>query len=265
MFYFLKHYAASILLIFPILMSWETGYSYGCYMLFFPLIMLLIISHSFIELKMQQRLCFKHCYFTQESLFAKLLASRVFVSIIYFILSLLMSITLLYGIIDYSRELWLYLAIHILLVILLYRAIFQALSHTIKKDYLPIFAKEWTINISSLLLIMVFIYLTLYQGYVPAYLTDNLQQTISNASNTMHSDCYLSRIILKLKIEIDGLFWWLVSQNAEYFNDQTIKMTLWLLFIFINSLALSGLNRFIVQIIYLIDKLFNRNKKYEPV
>jgi len=258
MWYFLKLYTASILAIFLTLFSWKTGYSYGCYMLFFPLIMLFIISHSFIELKMQQRQCFKRCYFSNDSFFAKILASRVFVSIIYLVISMLMSITLLYGIIDYSRELWLYLAIHILLVIFLYRAIYHLLKHTIKENYLPIFAKEWTINISSLLLILVFIYLSLYKGYVPAYLSDNLQQTISNASNNMNSDCYISNIILKLKIEIDSLFWWMVSQNAEHFNDQRIKVGIWILFIFINSLALLGLNRFIVQVIYLLDRLFKK-------
>ncbi len=255
-FYLLKLYSTSLLIIFLILMSWNIGYSYGCYMLFFPLIMMIIISHSFIELKMQQRMCYKRCYFTESSFFAKILSSRFFVTLIYFVISILMSISLLFGIIDYSRELWIYLSVHIALVIILYQLLYHFLRTIIRNDYLAIFAKEWTINISSFVLLVVFIYLTLYLGYVPGYLHDSLPETINSASSAINSDCYLSNMILKIKIEIDSLFWWLVSRNAEHIQDQKIKVVFWLIFIVFNSLVLLGLNRFIVQSIYLLDQLF---------
>jgi hypothetical protein len=234
-------------------------------MLFFPILILLVISYSFIELKMQERICYKQCYFSDESFIAQILSSRLMVSIFYLFISMAMSISVSYGVIDYAPELWFYLAGHILCVIFIYRYLLFLFKNIIKDKYLTIFAREWTVNITTFLLIVSFIYLTVYEGYIPDYLHENLQETLSNASSTLSSHCQLSAYILKVKIEIDSLFWWGVSQNAEQFNSQSIKVGIWLGFIFINSLALLGLNRFIVQVVCFIDKIFmnveNENDK----
>lgn len=234
-------------------------------MLFFPILILLVISYSFIQLKIQERICFKRCYFNDKSFIAKILSSRLMVTIFYIFISIVMSVSVMYGVIDYTTELWLYLAGHILFVIFIYRYIAYLLRNIIKDQYLMIFAREWTINLTTLLLIVVFILLTVYEGYMPDYLSDNLKETISNASNTLNSHCQLTTYILKVKIEIDSLFWWVVSQNAEQFNNQAIKVSIWLGFIFINSLALLGLNRFIVQTVCFIDKIFMHDADVEAM
>ncbi len=202
MFLYFKLYIASILAIFLVLFSWRIGYSNGCYMLFFPILILLVISYSFIELKMQERICFKRCYFSDGSFIAKILSSRVMVTTFYIFISIVMSISVMYGVIDYTTEFWLYLVGHILLVIFIYRYITHLLRNTIKDQYLTIFSREWTINITTFLLIVVFILLTVYEGYMPDYLSDNLKETISNASNTLNSHCQLTTYIKFIEAKI---------------------------------------------------------------
>ncbi len=250
---------ASILTIFLILFSWKSTYDYNCYMLVFPLMLLLIISHSFIELKMKERLCFKSCYFKANSLFAKLLSSKIAVSIFYVVVSIMMSISALSGVIEYPQKLWLYLLIHTILIIFLYKYFYFIFKNTIRDSYRSILAREWAINIGAIFLIGVFIYISI-NGYEPTYLQSSLQETILVASNSISSGCSIVNYILKLKIEIDSLFWWIVTQSSNGINNQLAQLGIWLGFLFINSLALLGINRFMAQIIYLLDKLFQRRQ-----
>ncbi len=255
----LKLILASILTIFLILLSWKSTYDYNCYMLIFPIMLLLIISHSFIELKMKERLCFKSCYFKENSLFARLLSSKIAVSIFYIIVSIMMSISALSGVIEYPKELWFYLLAHTLLIIFLYKYFFYIFKNSIRDSYRAILAREWAINIGAIFLIGVFIYISI-NGYEPKYLQNSLQETILVASNSIFSGCDIVNYILKFKIEVDSLFWWIVTQSSNGINNQLAQLGIWLGFLFINSLALLGVNRFIAQIIYLLDKLFQRRQ-----
>ncbi len=257
---YFKLYIASILTIFLLLLSWKIGFSNGCYMLLLPIIFLITISYSFIELKMQERICIKQCYFAEQSFIAKMLSSRILVSIFYLIVSIMMSLSIIYGVIDYPLIFWSYLLFHIIFVILIFRYIKHLLRNIIKTKYVKIFAREWTINISSLVLILVSTYFTIYYGYIPDYLSESLLDTISNASSSMQSNCTITSYVIKAKIEIDSTFWWLLNKGTEQLDDHRVKIAIWIGFILINSLAILGLNRFMVQVIYMLDKIFNNEK-----
>ena len=235
---YLKLLFASTLTIFLVLLSWRNTYDYNCYMLIFPIMLLLVISYSFIELKMNERLCFKNCYFREDSFFAKLLSSRVLVSIFYLLVSIMMTISILSGIIEYQKELWFYLFGHIILMITLYKYFYYLFQNTIKDSYRAILAREWAINIGAIFLIGIFIYISI-NSYEPEYLQDSLQNTIFNASNSIFSNCHMVNYILKFKIEIDSLFWWIVTQSSNGIDNQLAKIGIWLGFLFINSLAFS--------------------------
>ncbi len=256
---YLKLIFASILTIFLVLLSWRNTYDYNCYMLIFPIMLLLIISHSFIELKMKERLCFKSCYFKANSFFAKLLSSKVAVTIFYILVSIMMSISALSGVIEYPKELWIYLLIHTLLMIFLYKYFYYIFKSTIRDSYRSILAREWAINIGAIFLIGVFIYISL-NGYEPKYMQSTLHETIIVASNSIVSSCSIVNYILKFKIEVDSLFWWIITQSSDGIHNQLAQLGIWLGFLFMNSLALLGVNRFMAQIIYLLDKLFKRRQ-----
>lgn len=258
---FIKLYSSSLLTILLILMGWNTFYAMHCMALIFPAIVLFLISQAYIEFKMQERMCIKKCFFNENSIWAALLSSRIFVSLSYFVFSILMTISLMYGVIEYAQKFWHYLVIHIALVILLYLFLNNLFRQTLKENYHLIFVREWTSNISSLLLLSSSIYLEFKYGYIPDYLTENLATTIVNASNTYQSNCHISNLIIKIKMEIGSVLWWIISENSDYFANTIIKSVIWFGFLFFNSLALIAMSQFIVQIIYLFDRLFNLTQK----
>ena len=206
--YYVKLFIASLSSIFIILFSWNNFYKIGCFSLLFPLLVLIVISFSYIDKKMNERICFKNCYFKENSKFSKILSSRSFVSFVYFILSIVLTLSIMYGAIGFVTLLWWYLVIHIILVIFIYRNVIKLLQNTIQASYLDIFAREWTITLSSILLFLVYIYV-FTSGYEPEYLGETLSITMQNASNSVSSECFYIDYILRIKMEIDSTFWWI--------------------------------------------------------
>lgn len=251
----LKVYIASLLLIYLILFSWISGYQMGCYMLFFPLLMLLIISHSFIELKMQERLCFKSCFFQEGSLLAKIVSSKVLVTLFSLVVSMIMTLSALIVAIDFPKELWIYiLTLNMIMMLLLYRWFQYILRNSVTEHYRRLLAREWSANIATLFLISFAMYIY-YSGYEPLYLDSRLEVSMINASNMILSECSLLETLLKLHKESDALFWWVVVHGSHYIEYELLKLAIWVLFLLLNSLALLGINRFIMQVIYLAESI----------
>jgi len=258
---FIKIYIASVLFSFLIIFSWINSYEYNCIVLFFPIVIWSIISYSFIELKMQERLCFRDCFLRENSIFAKMLSSRWFVTFIYMVLAIMMTISALIASIDLDQKLWIYIfTLHILSVTILYKSFDYILYDSVNSSYRKLIAREWSINIMSIVLISVTIY-SYYRGYEPDYLVDGLKESIINASNTISSKCEIVDSLLKIYKEIDAFFWWVITNSSRYIDDTPIKLGAWLLFFLFNSLAILGINRFIVQVIYMIDNIFERGAK----
>ena len=223
----------------------------------FPVIVLVVISQGYIEAKIQERICIKKCFFNENSIIATILTSKILVILIYTLLSILMTISLMYGVIEYAQILWMYLVVYIALIILLYSFLNKLFEPMLKDKYRSIFVRKWTFNLSALLLIGGSIYLEFEYGYLPVYLSNDLSTTIINASNSYESSCEYSNFILKAKIELDSFFWWIINENSDYFKNEIIKYSIWFGFLSFNSLALLGANKFIVQTVYLLEKLFN--------
>jgi len=257
LFYNFKLFVASSMSIFALLNIWVESYRYNCLALVVAFIFLSVISLSFIDLKLAKRECIKRCFFLPNSIFAKILSSKFFLSIFYIITSLLMSISALYGATMYSRLTWFYLLFHVAISTIIYKFLSLKLSSYLKSNYTKLFAREWTINITAIIFIIFFIYISL-EGYEPEYLQDSLQATLNSATNSVHSDCNVINYVLKLQKESDSIFWWMVEKGSGIVSNKAIEISIWLSFLLINSLAILGVNRFILEIIYIIDKIFTK-------
>jgi len=251
----LKLFIASLSAIFLTLSIWTLSYQYNCIMIIFPIIFLITISLSFIELKTRERICFKNCYFISNSLFARMLSSKFLIILFYILTSFIMTISALYGVIEYSKEIWMYLILHIGVTTILYKYLFVIFSKTLKEDYRALFAREWTINITALIMIVSYIYFSM-NSFEPSYLRVTLEETLKVASNSINSNCTIINYFLKLQKEIDSISWWFIDKGTENIQDRTYNIGIWIGFLFINSFAILGVNRFIAQVIYLIDKIF---------
>jgi hypothetical protein len=193
-----------------------------------------------------------------------MLSSKFFVIIFYVIMSVLMTISALYGAIDYEKEFWAYLVLHVAIVTALYTYILAKFSDTIKPSYQALFAREWAINISTPMIIGAFVYFSL-NGFEPTYLQSTLQETWHVASASVSSDCSVINYFLKLQKGVDAVFWWIIDRGTSNIGDQTLKIGIWLVFLLINSFAILGVNRFIAQLVYMIDKIFKRRKMHGKV
>ncbi len=256
----IKLVVGSILSIFLIFLLWESTYKYSCLSLIFPIIILFVISTSFISKKMQERICHKNCYINNSSILAKFLTSRIMVTIFYIIVSIFMAITIMQNILEFTSQLWTYFLIHILLVIYLYKIFLRMLKNTINESFLKIYVREITINISSLILFLVYVFIIIKFGYLPEYMDDTLELTLQNATNSVKSDCIYIDYILRIKTEIDASFWFMLNQGTEILKEKYFVAMVWLTFIFINGFALLGINRFIVQTVYFLDDFLNKQK-----
>ena len=252
----IKLLIGSILVVFLVLFDWKLSYSHSGFSLIFPAILLSFIAYGLIEIKIHKRACFKNCYVKKTSFFAKLLSSKIMVSIFYFLASVAITISIMHNIIDYQKELWIYIMLHIIIVIIIFKSFNKLLVNTIHNKYLYLFSREATVNVSILLLFGVYLYVIL-TGYEPEYLRKTLQGTIKAATNSIHSEYYPLDYILRLKTELDALFWWSVKSVSGTIDNYILKYFLWAGFVVINGLAVIGINRFIVQVVYVLDMIFN--------
>lgn len=260
----IKLLVGSIITVLIILLSWDSFYAYNCISLIFPIIVLVVISSSFISMKMQERNCYKTCYFKDSSIISKMLSSKILVSIFYMISSVLMSISIMYGVLEYSLFLWLYIIFHIIISVLIFTILNKVLNKTIHERFLHIFTRELTINIAAFIFFIAYLYIAIY-GYEPEYLVEgkSLQETISLASNSISSECFYIDTILRFKIEVDSSFWWFMNNEAISKTQEGIKALVWMIFMLINALAIVGINRYIVQIVYLLNLIFKEKSRDE--
>ncbi len=257
----IKLFLGTTFSIFLLFFTWKISYSSHCFSLILPIIMLIIIGYGQIELKMEERSCTKKCYFKDGTFFAKILSSRFFVTIFYILVSIAMTISTFMVAIDFPTFLWLYFVIHILLSLFLFRYLNYKFKNIFQQQYQSLFAREWTIRLMAVILMVVFIYISLNE-YTPAYLTNSLQQTVNYARDSIFSNCDIINITLKYGKTIDSTFWWAVSESTAQIHNTLIKTGIWFVFLFFNSLALLGVNRLIIQIIYMLNNIFN-NKRLE--
>lgn len=253
---------ASIFTVFVILFSWKITYSYHCLALVFPLILLAIIAWSLIEIKKYQKKCFRDCYLKEDSLLARFVISKTITMIFYLLASIAMTMSIMHSIIDYPKELWGYIGLHAIIIVIIFNLFNKLLINSIHAKYLPLFSREMTIN-TMLLLLPVYIYIV-FNSYEPIYLRETWRETIEIATNSIYSQCYMVDYILKLKTELDALFWWSVIYTSDNTGNNIFKYSIWIAFIIINGLAILGINRFIVQIVYILNIKFNaKDENYE--
>lgn len=256
---YIKIYIASSLFVYFVLFGWIDSYELDCRATIFPLLVLILISYSFMELKMQERLCFRDCFLKNSSVFAKILSSRWFATVVSIIISATMTVSAMVFSIHTEEKIWLYIfTLHTFFVIILIKGFDRLLYGTVNDSYRGLLAREWTINISSIVLVFVAVYVY-YNGYEPTYLRAGLEESIINASNSISSNCALVESILKVERETDALFWWLITNSSGHIESSALKLGAWILFLLFNSLAILGINRFIIQVVYILNIIFKRS------
>lgn len=257
---FFKQIFASILIIFFILLSWKFTFNLWCFSLLIPILIMFVLASSFIELKMNQKKCFRNCYFKENTLVSKVLTSPFFTIIFFLILSFSYTMTLMYNILTFEKIFYFIIVSFIVLTFLIFRFFIKIFRNIVNEVHLEIFAREVTAKITAFILFCIYFYLIL-NSYEPEYLKQTAIQTANAASNSIASNCKISDLILRFQAEISSQVWFLIKESNSLIPKDIMKTILWLAFIFINALSVLGLNRFIVQVIYLVNKLMKKDSE----
>jgi hypothetical protein len=248
----IKVYILSLAIIGAIIGLWLMSYPLHCLSFVAPLIALVFISFSFIEIKIVNKNCFNRCYLKEGTLLFRLFASKILLMLFYTLLALIFTLSLFIEMIFYSTALKLYLIFHILLMLMIYLLIKRRITKLVNIP--SILAREWSIMLGLVIVMGAFIYITLH-SYTPVFVQDSLEATIIHASNMVGSECRIVDDVIRLKAEFNGAFWWVIENTADRIEHKMTRWGIWLGFILMNALALLGVNRLIVTVIDLVDRV----------
>lgn len=248
-----KEIVLVIFFIFTVLLLWKTTYHIACFSLFIPAIFVLIIAYSFIEIKLRQKECLKNCYFKEDTFLAKVITSPYFTSIIFVILSFVYTFSFMYNSLNFDIKFYLLLIVFVALAFYIYKFFVKRFSNLINEKHLQIFAREVTIKITAFILLILYGVYFMY-GYEPSYLKDSLELTIQEATNSIYSNCAFIDWILRVQVELDSTILFFLKATTNSIENKDTNNLIWIGFIVLNALSILGLNRFIIQIIYLIDR-----------
>ncbi len=102
--YFFRIILGTSMIVGVLLGLWRWTYDKSCFSLVFVLLILGIVTCSYVSLKMHQRECFANCYVNKKSCLFTMLKSPIIVSCFYFIFSIFTSISIAYSVLDYNWD-----------------------------------------------------------------------------------------------------------------------------------------------------------------
>ncbi len=155
----------------------------------------------------------------------------------------------------FDIKFYLLIIIFIFIAFKIYLFILNLFSEIVNDTQVEIFSREITSKITAVLLFGVYMFIFI-NSYEPEYLKETLEETLSVATNSISSNCMYIDTILRIKIEIDAQLWFYMTSLDNELGNKNLKIISWVIFIIFNTMSILGLNRLIIQIIYIANKNF---------
>ncbi|MBI1560890.1 hypothetical protein IZT76_01170 [Helicobacter pylori] len=253
--YFFRIILGTSVIVGVLLGLWRWTYDKSCFSLVFVLLILGIVTYSYVSLKMHQRECFANCYVNKKSCLFTMLKSPIIVSCFYFIFSICTSVSIAYSVLDYNWMMWGIVFFTIVVCVAVFGVFEEMLKGIIKEDYLMLMSKE----ASSLVGIFFFVGLSccvIYTNNMPTYLKPTLIDTIQEAGNSIYSSCDCMDYFLKAKKMLEGFAWWGIFKAESMGMNKGFMVAGWVVFIIYNALSGIAISRLSAQIIYCLSKNF---------
>ena len=236
------------------------SYASSCIAFISLFVVLVILSWSLLEFKLQQRECAYSCLFTNSSFLYKFFTSPYLITVLLTLYSVVLTATIFLELLFFSKLIWIYLLFHILFMVYLYNKLRIGLKKSVTPKMLKLVAREFSIKIGSFILFGVFS-LSLYYGGAPEYIASSITQTQVNISHSsIGSSCEIIDTFIQMKLYLYTNSYWALSNLTQTLQSEYAKYLLWVLFIVSNSLSALGLNRVVGQIIYMFDKYMEKKK-----
>lgn len=227
--------------------------NYECFSLVVVFVSLVIIASSYIEFGLKQKRCVYLCFFYDKSLIFRLLTSPYLLVVFLTFYSALLSISIFLEVFTFTLWIWLYLGLHTVVMTLLFYKVKALLSASVKPEMLDLIAMGLSAKIGAIIFFIVYI-LFFYYSETPAYIQETLLKTIHLATQDIHSSCAFVEYFAQLKVELNATMLWSLLYSTQYLENENYKILLWLGYFISSALSAIGINRLIVQIIYLLQK-----------
>jgi Ca2+/Na+ antiporter len=250
---------AAMLMAYFILIIWRDLYAFSCIILIIPLIITSIMMMGLFQFAAKKRLCLATCYFQSTSLLYKIFTGKLFVFLRALLTALLLTLVLLTQVVLWEWKVLIILFINVFLLYGLYLFILHSLAHSIHAKMRFVIAKNWTVTLNLLIMILVLAGVQ-YYSLIPDYLDASLTQTLNNATTHLFSECNIVHYLLQIGAEKDAFSWWLMMTGNEWISDQVISGMVWTVFLLSGGLAIWGYNRYLIEV---ADLLFIKEENYE--
>lgn len=243
----------SALVGFLLLILWSQIYSLGCYILIIAIVIGIIISFNVFELSFKRRYCTATCYFKEDSFVFRFFTRKIFLSIFSFIVSLILTLSLLLNVIKFNIQDIILYGFDIVILYYLYIFLLNRLNTSFNENMMYPMIKSWATYIN--LFIMVIILLTIqFNSVPPEYISVYLGDTIDNASKTIASKCDFINYLAKLNIEVEAIQWWFMLKTNNMIKNENFQLIAWIIFLINNSLVVIAFSKYTLQIIDFINR-----------
>jgi len=239
---------AAIMLALALLWVWRETYDATC-LGFLPAAMVVaVIAVAAREQALRRRYCLAECWFTAGSLPARILRSRVLVTLRALLVSLFTGGVLLLSLPLWKGPMLIALALDSLIVAMLFSALRALSARIFQPRSQLLLVKSWTVAFNTLLMAGVLFYMQLY-SLVPDYLDDSLRATLDAASKQIASNCPPVDTLAGLYQEKDAFAWWLMVQGSDRLDVPSLRWAAWTIFLLSGTLGLWAYSRLLVQMI----------------
>lgn len=236
-----------------LLMTWSLYYAADCWVLAFPLAMILTITLASRDSTRHRRQCLADSYFAQGSILHKLLRSTKITTLGAIVVSVFVTTILLAGVPSWGLDILVLLTLDSLVIALLYIGLFGAGPRLlgVSEGYRSVFARNWTVGLNVGLLVFVFALLQLQQP-PPDYIDPSmdLSTTMQTASDPLSSQCRVVDALTRFSREAEAFSWWLMLKSTAVIEESYLRWVAWLLFLINGALGFMAYTRFCVQLIH---------------
>lgn len=232
-------------------------YTASCYFLASYLVITFVFAKSFFEKHMLKRSCTRSCYLQENTLLAKFVTSPIFPILQSLFLAVIYTLSLIYLVASLESYLVIFGLIYLPFASWVYLKLKKLITKQVSNKAQLIVTKNLMVFILSLLLIVISASYSMLFGYEPSFITTNLQETISLASNAFYSNCALLNFLLQIKAETSAYYWFAIKYSSDLITHQELKLLVWVIFLALNTLAIIAFNRLIAEVLSYSEKLLS--------
>jgi hypothetical protein len=232
------------------------GAKYHCYSaVLLVIVFVFLLLHNF-EFAMIKKRCIANCLLNEGNIIYKIMTSPVWLFVVAAVLAFLMSLLFFALLTSFSS---LYLLLYLIDIIILYGLyiLFSKLEIYTNRAKEAIIKNQ--VALLNALVLSVLFFVVQINEKPPAYIHNDLTQTITNATQgVIFSQCTIFDTTMALMQEFKALKWWTMLRAEGMFGGSYVSVLLWGVFLLGNFVAHLSFSKFLLETQSIVSKRIKR-------